>query len=94
MITRRGSGPDRTSAPACAVGSAAERVVTGSIFLHRAVRPAAGRGSPPSACRTHRGDRRRDGHTGLMATRNTLSTRWVTVIMVVALVCSVAVVWG
>ena len=29
-----------------------------------------------------------------MATRNTLSTRWVTVIMVVALVCSVAVVWG
>jgi hypothetical protein len=29
-----------------------------------------------------------------MATRNTLSTRWVTVIMVVALVCSVVVVWG
>ena len=29
-----------------------------------------------------------------MATRNTLSTRWVTVIMVAALVCSVAVVWG
>jgi hypothetical protein len=29
-----------------------------------------------------------------MATRNTLSTRWVTVIMVVALVCSVLVVWG
>src|SRR6478735_364974 len=29
-----------------------------------------------------------------MATRNTLSTRWVTVIMVVALLCSVVVVWG
>jgi hypothetical protein len=29
-----------------------------------------------------------------MATRNTLSTRWVTVIMVAALVCSVVVVWG
>jgi len=29
-----------------------------------------------------------------MATRNTLSTRWVTLIMVAALVCSVAVVWG
>jgi hypothetical protein len=29
-----------------------------------------------------------------MAGRNTLSTRWVTVIMVAALVCSVAVVWG
>ena len=28
-------------------------------------------------------------HTGVMATRNTLSTRWVTVIMVAALVCSV-----
>lgn len=33
-------------------------------------------------------------HTGVMATRKTLSTRWVTVIMVVALVCSVVVVWG
>lgn len=29
-----------------------------------------------------------------MATRTTLSTRWVTVIMVAALLCSVAVVWG
>jgi len=29
-----------------------------------------------------------------MAGRNTLSTRWVTVIMVAALLCSVAVVWG
>jgi len=29
-----------------------------------------------------------------MATRNTLSTRWVMLIMVAALVCSVAVVWG
>jgi len=29
-----------------------------------------------------------------MATRNTLSTRWVTMIMVAALGCSVAVVWG
>ena len=37
---------------------------------------------------------RPDGHTGVMATRNTLSTRWVTLIMVAALVCSVAVVWG
>jgi len=35
-----------------------------------------------------------DTHTGVMATRRTLSTRWVTVIMVVALVCSVVVVWG
>ena len=29
-----------------------------------------------------------------MATRNSLNTRWVTIIMVVALVCSVVVVWG
>jgi hypothetical protein len=36
----------------------------------------------------------RDAHTGVMAARNTLSTRWVTVIMVVALACSVVVVWG
>ncbi len=34
------------------------------------------------------------GHTGVMPPRRILSTRWVTVIMVVALVCSIAVVWS
>src|SRR6478752_3665575 len=61
------------------------------------LRPAA---QNPVRTRHDRVDRRSTGvaargaHTGLMATRNTLSTRWVTVIMVVALVCSVVVVWG
>ena len=57
--------------------------------------PSANRGTALSVepvDRTSGADR--DAHTGVMATRNTLSTRWVTVIMVVALVCSVVVVWG
>lgn len=37
---------------------------------------------------------RQPAHTGLVATRNSRSTRWVTVVMVAALVCSVLVVWG
>ncbi len=61
-------------------GSAGKEVVTAHIFLHHFVDVAELPRRPP--------------HTGLVATRNTLSTRWVTVIMVAALVCSVVVVWG
>ena len=64
--------------PRC--GSAGKEVVTAHIFLHHFVDVAELRRRPP--------------HTGLVATRSTLNTRWVTLVMVAALVCSVVVVWG